>query len=168
MHLQRCAALECSLLGERLQKATDAEPDLSPQGRVVRFKDDPLRAIGQAVFQIDLQAPDGKVGPGQAGLLLGSAGSPNDITGDDKLTENIDTLRMQVCIFPIRHDEVHIGYAARRDDGGNSPGSIVGEWQHNPSGSQAVYILRPIAAIGTPRGDRIWDWPSQHASDVTE
>src|SRR6476660_9001734 len=54
---------EGALTKERREEAIDRLPDGRPQWLVVRLEDDPLRALLDAVLEVDQQPPDAYVPP---------------------------------------------------------------------------------------------------------
>src|SRR5579863_216614 len=102
----RRRALECSFQKQPLHESANVHANLSPEFFVVRFENDPLRAIIQAGLDVERESANGNVFPFGAGLIvaLQSARAPHHVSINLELAEAVDRLRVQVSVFDIREN----------------------------------------------------------------
>src|SRR5437868_3269433 len=71
----RCAALECALPKQALQKRADVEPDLRPERLVIGLENHPLRGAVEGFFEKQRHAAHGNIFVFVAAIVLAVEGA---------------------------------------------------------------------------------------------
>src|SRR5439155_4202288 len=99
----RRLSLESALAEEVLHEGADVEPDLGPQGFVIRLEYHPLQSAVEALLKKKSCTPHGYVLPFRARLIIAlhSASPPDHVSVDFKVTNAIDSQLIQAAVLSI-------------------------------------------------------------------